>query len=110
MRTTIGKGLQGEGAASLEALGSGVIPGALSLGAVLSSSPGEPPCVKCPVHTVLKLTPVACGERPPSSMRRQVHKQVPGGPRATVPETYTCHSSCQGRAPKSQTGNLEART
>lgn len=60
----MGKGLEGEGAASLKALGGGAIPSTLSLRAVLSSFPDELPYLKCPLHTVLKLTPVAYGERP----------------------------------------------
>ena len=64
MKTTMGKGVEGESAASLEAWGGGAFPSTLSLRAALSSFLDELPYLRCPLHTVLKLTPVAYGECP----------------------------------------------
>ena len=52
----------GESAENLQAWGLGDLPGTLSLIAAFSSFPDELPYLKCPLHTVLKLTPVAYGK------------------------------------------------
>ena len=114
MKTTMGKGVEGESAASLEARGGGAFPSTLSLRAALSSFLDELPYLRCPLHTVLQLIPVACGECPTLVHDKAgaycMHSRVLGGPRAREPGTFQCHSSCQGWVPKSRAVNLETCT
>ena len=60
----MGEGVEGKSALRLEPQRGGDIPSILPLKAALSSFPDELPYLKCPLHTVLKLTPVAYGECP----------------------------------------------
>lgn len=60
----------GKSAACLEAWRGGAIPRTSSLTAAFSSFPDELPYLKCPLHTVLKLTPVALVRAPHPSMER----------------------------------------
>lgn len=64
MKISIGKGLEGERGASLEARRGGDFPSVLPLRAALASFPDELPHLRCLWRTVLPLTPAACGECP----------------------------------------------
>ena len=66
----MGKGVEGKSALTLEPQRGGDIPSILPLKAALSSFPDELPYLKCPLHTVLKLTPVAYGECPHLHLRK----------------------------------------
>lgn len=59
-----------EGVVAEEAWGGGTLHTTLSLMAVFSSFLDELPYLKCPLHTVLKLTPVAYGECPYPHLRK----------------------------------------
>ena len=81
----------GESAENLQIRGLGDLPGTLSLMAAFSSFPDELPYLKGPLHTVLKLTPVAFVTASHSSMKRHVPTVCTTGswelPRSRVPAT-----------------------
>ena len=64
VKISMGKGLEGERGASLEARRGGDFPSILPLRAALASFPDELPYLRCLRCTVLQLTPMACGECP----------------------------------------------
>lgn len=89
---------------NLQAWGLGALPSTLSLMTAVSSFPDELPLLRCRLHTVLKLTPVAFVRAPRSSTKRHVPTVCTTGswevPRTRGPETSCIiHSSCQGWAP-----------
>lgn len=102
-RPTRGKKSGSGCAASSQAWGGGTSTGTLSLRAAFSSFPDEMPYVRCPLHAVLKPTPVAFGEclhpHPGKGTSCCVHSRVLRGFQGEGARKVLGHLSPQGGGP-----------